>query len=57
MRGIPAELHVGSAGALLQSGLGHLEWVVFVSQSFLQGLYEHLRLENLLQGLRDARHQ
>lgn len=48
---VPAELYVGPAGPLLQPGLGYFQWALFVSEGLLQRLYQHLRLEDLLQSL------
>lgn len=51
MRAVPAQLYVGPAGSFFQPGLGNFQRALFVSQSFLQGLNQHLSLEDLLQSL------
>ena len=48
---VPAELHVGPACPLVQPGLGHLQGAFLVPQSLLQALYQHLCLEDFLEGL------
>ena len=48
---VPAELDVGPAGSLLQSGLSHFQRTLLVSQGLFQRLDQHLGLEDLLQSL------
>ncbi len=48
---VPAQLYIGPAGSLLQPGLGHFQWALFVSQGLLQRFDQHLSLEDLLQSL------
>lgn len=54
---VPAELYVWPAGPLLQPGLSHFQWAIFVSQGLLQRLNQHLGLEDLLQSLDEETRQ
>lgn len=52
---VSTELHVGSTGSLLHTGLSHFERVLLVTNRLFQGVNEHLGLVDLLKGLKERR--